>query len=250
MKDKPFITILLLFTLTGCGPTRRIETGGDWTGYHYSYFCPAYRFSDHAKRATQLSILNANPIWMADANCQTAVTKAKEYIKQRAGSDFLATVRFEDIDITYADSAERFKNKHPQYDLSKCGETKYYVRFLFHPQAHIDYCFGIALNAQFEMISTFDIPDKNKSPGFMHIIKPLEAYGIAKKEHKTLIKPLESIELTYDTALNYFVWEIEGKRKLIGRADYEVGMVNVNATTGKVIHSANIKGRRLINPSF
>lgn len=248
---KHLLYILTFLTLASCKMTNKIVVGGDWTGYDYSYFCPAYSFSENGKFSGRLDILGTNHISLAPKDYQEALNKARAYINERGGSAFLNALLLNDMDITFKDSIENFKNKRPLYDLEKCGQTKYYIRFLYNPSKEIEYRFGIALTKDFKIISKPQFPDIKSSPDFSKTISPQTALQIAKNKHKSLIRPVKNIELTYDEQLNYFIWEIESERKTKDNPyEYETGFVKVNASSGQIIENGIRKGRIIINPSF
>lgn len=231
--------------------TSKIVVGGDWIGYDYSYFWPCYSFGENGKISDRLDILNTNHISLAPKDYQEALNKANSYIIERGGTDFLSAVTFQYMDITFIDSSENFKSKRPLYDLEKCGQTKYYIRFLYSPNKETEYRFGIALTENFKIISKPQFPDIKTSPDFSRIISPKTALQRAKNKHKSIIIPIKNIELTYDEQLNYFIWEIksEGKTK-DNPYEYETGFVRINASSGNIIENGIRKGRILINPSF
>lgn len=249
--NKQLQVIFLILFLTGCYATKHIVTGGDWTGYNYSYFCPSYRFSNTGTIQAKWDILNANNISLAEPNCNEAIKKTNEYIKAKGGMDFFNKLHLYDIDITYLDSASRFDNKRPLYNLDKCGDTKYYLRFLFSPDKNTNYRFGIALNNNYEVISKNVFPDYNTNPDFDKIIKPQEAYKIAFEKYKSLVNPLKSIELIYDERLNCFLWNIEREKEIKHNTyEYEIGFVKINADTKQIIDSGTYKGKMMIDHSF
>lgn len=243
--------ILIFLTTVSCKTTNKIFVGGDWTGYDYSYFCPHYSFGENGKVSDRIDILNTNHMSLAPTDYQKALNKAKDYINERGGTDFLNAITFNHIDITFKDSVENFKNKRPLYNLEKCGQTKYYIRFHYNPNKETEYRFGVALTNDLVIISKPQFPDIKTSPDFSRVISPRKALSIAKKKHKSLISPIKRIELTYDEQLNYFIWEIksEGKTK-DNPNEYEIGFVRINASNGKIIENGIKKGRILINPSF
>lgn len=247
---KHWIYILLVFSLFACKTYKKIGTGGDWTGYEYSYFCPAYSFSETGKMYHPLSILDANHISLAGTDCQVAIDTAKEHIGKRGGASFLGHSKFSSIDITYLDSSAKFLNKRPLFDLKKCGSTKYFIQFLYQPSKHIAYRFGIALNAQFEVISKPCFPDVSVTPNFDQLIGPLKAFRMAKKQNRELLLPLEKLELIYDSKLNCFVWEMQSGVRELEKPKYEYGILKMEAHTGKSLDKMNIIGRRQITPDF
>lgn len=243
--------ILTFLTLASCNTTNKIVDGGDWIGYDYSYFCPCYSFSENGTAYERLNVLDVNHISLAPKDYQEALIKARAYINERGGASFLQSVSFNYMDITLKDSINNFKNKRPLYDLEKCGQTKYYIRFLFNPSKEIKYRFGIALTKNFEIISKPQFPDIKISTDFSKIISPRTALQKAKNKNKSLIKPVKSIELIYDEKLNYFIWEIRSKAKTEESPyEFEVGFVKINASSGQFIENGFRKGRILISPSF
>ncbi len=250
MKHTIFIVILLIYF--SCKPGHKVVSDNDWNGYHYSYFCPAYCFSETGKLGGHLDILNPNHISLVPENGKKAIEEAKQYLRTRGGVEFLNKASFYDIDITYLDSLNKFNNKSPLYNLEKCGETRYFVRFLFKPMGKTEYRFGVAMNDQFQVISKPVFPDHHKHPGFHNIISPDAAIGAAKKKHASWIEPIESIELIYAENLDCFVWEIISERKFKKGHPYEFkqGYVDVNANTGKKIDTGSIKGNIIVNPHF
>jgi hypothetical protein len=242
------ITIILL--LTSCSIKQKIEVGGDWSGYDYSYFCPSYCFSENGGKSNNLNVLDANHISLAGIGCNIAIEKANEYIKQRGGQVFFNKLVFYDIDITYLDSVKRFDNKRPLYNLDKCGETKYYIRYVFLQERSELYRFGIALNEKLEVISKKSFPDINRNPEFYNVINPYKAYRIAIKKNKSIIKPIKSIELVYEENTDSFVWELIKEEDNDNQNEYEIGMIKINATTGEILNTSNNKGKRIINKSW
>ena len=248
---KPKLFVLTLLLLVSCRTTNKIVVGGDWIGYDYSYFCPCYRFGENGEKAEQLNIFGTNHLTLANVEYKHALSEARKFIEERGGKTFLDAVLFIDIDITFKDSVENFKNKRPLYDLDKCGQTKYYLRFLFKPCKKVEYRFGIALTDDYKVISKLQFPIEKNSPEFSKIISPTNALHIANNTHKNILRPLESIELIYDEQLNYFIWEIESEGKINNNPTvYETGFVEINATSGQITGSGIRKGRIIIQPSF
>jgi hypothetical protein len=249
--QKILIITAIIFTTISCSTIKEVETGGDWSGYDYSYFCPAYTFSEKGQTSEKWDILNANHISMASKDYKTALDTIENYLKGRGGLDFFNKVKLYDVDITYFEHANDFKNKSPLYDLEKCGETKYYFRFLFRGGKDIDYRFGIALNDKNEIISEHSIPNHNNNPHFSNIITPRKALKLAKQYNDSLVIPLESIELIYDKKSNCFAWDIDQEMKspkTSGKVDY--GFVKLNGETGEIIDSGKRTGRVHINHSW
>jgi hypothetical protein len=132
MEKKIIYIVLLVLTLfTSCISTKSLKIGGDWSGYEYSYFCPAFKFSETGKASQELDVLNANSIDVVREEVDKVQEVIKNYIIEQSGTNFYEKLIFDDIDITFLDSLECFKNKRPLYDLEKCGNTKYFVRYLF-----------------------------------------------------------------------------------------------------------------------
>jgi hypothetical protein len=224
--------------------------GGDWIGYDYSYFCPAYSFSVNGTISEPLNISGTNHISLAPNDCQEALNKARAYINERGGMTFSTSVSFINMDITFKDSIENFKNSRP-LNLEKCGQTKYYIRFLYNPSKEIEYRFGIALTEDFEIISKPQFPDIKSCPDFSKTISPKTALQIAENKHKSLLNPVKSIALTYDEQFNYFIWVIRSEEKMKNYSnEYETGFARVNASSGLIIENGITKGRFLISPSF
>jgi len=251
MDRQLLITSIILLTLTGCSTLGKIETGGEWIGYNYSYFCPAYSFSAKGQKSKKWDIVYTNHISMAGQDYLDALKIAEDYIKNRGGKNYYDNVKFVYVDITYLDSADNFKNKGPLYDLDKCGDTKYYFSFLFSGGQNIKYRFGIALNDKNEIISEHIFPNQLTNPDFDKIISPSKAIRLAKNHNGTLVTPLETIELVYNKDNNCFVWDLEQEMKLpksSRKVDY--GFMTLNAKTGQIIDSGKRTGQVHIHPSF
>jgi hypothetical protein len=247
---------------SGAISAQEIRMDDDGLHHDYSYFCPAYIFSYEGKTNPKLDILEANNISLAGADCLIAIEKAKEYIVKNRGAEFLNHVDFERINITYLDSADAFTNldfylkKVPRYDLSKC-KAKYFVNFMFHSDKTEFYRFGVAMNEEFEILSPLLLPDNKTNPDFYKVIEPQEAYKIALKKHKKLIKNAKSIHFYYEEELNAFVWDITGQReeekpksKTQTRIDINYGFVRINAVTGEILYAARDKGYVMICPRY
>ena len=236
-----------------CNTTDKIVSGGDWNGYDYSYFCPSYCFGEKGKTAGRLDVLNINHLSLASKDYLNAIEVSKKYICERGGTAFLNNVYFVDIDITYLDSLENFKNKRPLRNIEKCGQTMYFIRFLFKPERNTEYRFGIAMTEKFNIISTAQFPDSSTTPDFDRIVTPTDAFKTAKKEHHALVTPLKSIELTYDEKLDCFIWEIKSEGTFNDKNkphEYETGYVLVNASTGKIMENGIRTGRVIVDPAF
>jgi hypothetical protein len=135
----------------------KVVPGGDWSGYDYTYFCPAYRFSDTVSAASRWSILDDNALSLVRAQHDKAFDAVRTHIQSRSG-DFYDKLVFEDVDIVYVDSVVQFDRRSPSINMKKCGRTRYYFRYRFVPFAGADYRIGIALNDSLEVISRPDLP--------------------------------------------------------------------------------------------
>lgn len=247
--------LLSIFTgvtlLSGCTISQKVETGGDWVGYDHIYFCPAYCFSEQGQPSKSLHIIACNHISNIDTNFTTTLDVVEAYIRARGGQEYSTNSKFAYAHVTYLDSAENFRNKHPQYDTTKCGETKYYVRFQFSPKPNVNYRMGFALDKRNQIISSPNFPKGNSNFNPANVISPSEAFRIAKRHNKKIVIPTESIELVYDSVENCFVWDIVQEMKpqsKSGKVPY--GFMEINAHTGEIMQVGTRTGMVLINPSF
>jgi hypothetical protein len=231
-----------------------MKAGGDWSGYNYSYFCPAYSFGPHGSRKVPLDILNANHISLCrDKGYQKAREIVDSYLRRRGGAGFNSKLTFYDVDITYLDSQRKFDDKRPLYDLEKCGAIRYYFRFLYKPDKITEYRFGIALDSFNQIISPASFPNYEAHPHFDKLIPAFKAYKAVVKTHREFVYPLESVELEYNGTANRFEWVIQQKKIPHPRAlsySYKTGYVKVDANTGLTVDSGYSEHTVISEPVF
>lgn len=234
--NKLQFTILLFPLLVACSVNRKIDKSPkERLGYNDSSHCPAYSFSQNGSKLAKWYKHRDNHISMADKGYLASLRKARDYIKNRAGQKFSDQTKLYNFYIAYPDSIDKFnRNSWYNYDLEKCGDVKYWFRFIYTDQRNIYYMFRIAMNDKNEIVSSHRIPDVNKSPDFSNIITPNEAYKLAKKYCDSLVRPLNLIRLAYNNDINCFVWSLERKVDWRKSSDYH-GQINVNARNGKIL---------------
>ncbi len=210
-----------------------VVPGGDWSGYDYTYFCPAYLFSDTASVSSNWSILNDNALSLVRAQHNRAFNAVCAYMKSRSGG-FYDKLTFEDVEITYADSVAQFDGRGPSVDMEKCGRTKYFFRYRFTPFAGADYRIGIALNDSLEVISAPDFPSNKRGVTFWNVIPPGSAVKSALSHRPTF--HVGEIELEYNSDKDCFQWRInEGVPEPTQLGTQKFDYLEVNANTGKII---------------
>lgn len=237
--------------VSNSGPSNfNVVAGGDWVGYDYSYFCPAYKFSEGGQTSTPWSTLDANALSLVKAEHQKAFEAVEAYIRNRAG-DYFDQLVFDDVDITYSDSAALFVNKRPLYDMNKCGKTKYYFRYRFSPFSNVDYRIGIALDDKFSVISPYCFPASKRGTHFWEIITPDSAVRSALISFKNRIIPVGEVKLEYDQKLNCFSWRVEHDvPEGLNEGRHSFDFVNVNANTGKIAGHGSFRVSVVINRSW
>lgn len=249
----------IAIALAACSSSaiKEVKAGGDWSGHSYMHYCPEYSFSPVGKMYKPLNILDDNHISLAPPDAAMAVDKARDYIVDNAGKGFMMKTTFESIDINVKDSAAAFERKHPKYDLEKCANAKYYVRFLYSPAHETEYCFGIAMDVNYNVLSATDFPLVSRGLPPEKVIGPHEANRIAMKKHRNILTETDEARFAFNDSLNCFVWEIRGKEKPVTpvntkstRRDYKFGYVCINAHTGEILYYALNEGFAMVNPRY
>ena len=175
------------------------------------------------------------------------------YLRQRGGPNFVSKLTLYDVDVTYLDSQRKFDNKRPLYNLEKCGDVKYYFRFLFRPDKLTEYRFGIALDSFNQIVSPASFPNYKANPHFDRLIPPIKAYKMIVKSHRHLVYPLKSIELEYNGIEGRFEWVIKQKKFENSNAlvySYETARVKVDANTGLVVDTGHDLHTVISDPQF
>lgn len=242
MIRKGFL-LLSILVFTGCSTAiNRITHNGE-SGSSYLPLCPVLVYSADGPLQPKPTEFNRH-ISQAGPDVQTAIEKAKSYIKGRGGNEFAEKVVFSSAAVVFRDSADVFRKKYyGNYNAAECGATAYWVTFEFTPYPEADYSFVVAMDEKFELSDDLEFPHQRNGSGFYTILPPEKAAKTALRKYRNLLKNAEYAYLDYSKELGGFVWEIGGKRKHSGRdfREYESWRVSVDAETGKVVGTAMVR---------
>jgi hypothetical protein len=191
-----------------CISQDKITSGGDWSNYDYTYFCPAYNFAYNGNKDKEWSTVS-DPIDINLVGKQIFPLKKKieSIIKRFAGEEFYSKIKFCSVDIVYLDSLEKFEDRMPSCNMNKC-KAKYFFNYLFSPVEGARYNIGIAVNKDWKIVSKFNFPSKkdyqvvDTSLTICKIVKIAESF-------KSRILPIKSIRLDFEPNENKFYWVVE-----------------------------------------
>lgn len=199
--------LLFLFLISFSQLLKAQDTlGGDWINEKSAFYCPCYCFSPTGSLKMPWSILTPNPISLVEDKIKPIKENVENYIIERGGEEFFRKLKFCNVDVVYLDSISKFESKKPEVDISKCGQTKYYFRYIFEPTNDVKYKIGIATNYNGGVISKDLFPDKNFNLDFHNILSKKQ---IIKKIRRK--KKIDRIEFYYNSATNKFYYSIRKK---------------------------------------
>lgn len=226
---------LLLIGCSSANMAKKIGTGGGWASEHTRH-CPAYRFSEDGKMEEPKNAYKHYHISYAGDEGIAAIKRAKQYVLQRGGPDFMDKLTIEYIAITYPEKIDEFlKMDKDAYILSKC-EVRYYVEFMLTVAGSAKYRFGIYMDDELNHLHwPPEFPDYNINSDSCKIIAPERACKIAQQKHRHQLKDAQSMALEFDRDVKDFVWEIKGEEKDIPYRQVEYWIVKVHAATGQVV---------------
>lgn len=231
-----FFISLICLVVSSCSIRKKIEIGGDWSGRNSIFLCPTYLFTEKAEKRDKLVKIETNHVSLANKDFLVAREKVEHYIKQRGSLEFFNKLEFYDVEITSLDSLETLKNIS-SVGINKCGNTKYYFRYMFKNGAGISYRIGIALNEKYEVISKPSFPDHKLNSDFMQVLSPQKAHRMAMKHNRGLISPLEKMELLYDDARNCFVWHFTQAFSAEQGGDFDFGYMIIHSLSVELMKS-------------
>lgn len=212
-----------------------VVPGGEWSTYDYTYFCPAYKFSETGQASTPWSILNANSLAMVKQSHQHAFNATESHIRSIAG-DFFDELVFDDVDIVYSDSSLAFDNKLPLYDAEKCGISRYFFRYRYHPFRDVEYRIGIALDADLNVISRACFPAISAGYVPSEIISPKLTARTASSQLGSHILPIGDLQLRYDEQIGAFVWHVKQRAPTkLKDGEHWLQYAEFNAHTGVLV---------------
>ena len=226
---KNIFLIVLVIISTSCATKKHLKTGGDWSGYNYSFFYPKYTFSERAKLNPKFSISEENNISLINKDFNIIQDKAKKIIIDSCGLDIFSKIKFYDIDVTYWDSILNFNSVKQNINETKCTNTKFYIRYLLHYKKMKVYCFGLAFDNNYNLISPLDLPRQIET---FKIINPKTALVKARLLTFSLFRKRNKIELIFNAINNRFDYKWTGEyifNKKLKKS------VTLNATTGKML---------------
>lgn len=235
------LLLLCILVITACSTTHIRETGGgDWQ-YEYTSDCPSYTYYSDGTITTSEFVLNKEPIAKQLPDIMPIVEKAREYIKEQGGEEFLKRVEYKSVTFTLKDSVAAWNNRSTKYYTGvNCDVTRYSVMFTFRPFPATEFDIAVPLDGALNLVEEPHFPEAG-NPDFHKIIPPQKAFRIAKRKYSRLLKKAESIALEYSGELHRFIWVVYGEaesRKFIldiyeGYYD-EYWAVKIDAVTGSI----------------
>jgi len=240
---KKVLLLLWIPVLTACSPAHIRETwGGDWV-YEYTSDCPSYTYYRDGEITTSEFIPNKEPIAKQLPDVTPIIEKARDYIREQGGEEFLKMVEYKSVTITMKDSVESWSRKRStkHYSREGCGLTKYSVMFSYKPFPETKFDIAVPMDEGLDLLEELHFPAASTDPDFYKIIPPEKAYRIAARKHSRLLKKIEYTELEYSRELHRFIWVVYGEtdtRKFVHN-DYpgyydEYWVVRVDAITGHI----------------
>ena len=243
-KMKRLIVIFFILgfnnSFSQCIAKEKIQVGGDWSSYDYTYFCPTYEFSLNGDTSKNWSILNPIHIRQITKLILPVKDSVEKRIREYAGDDFYSRMKFHSVEIVYKDSIKKFAGRQPRCISRKC-KAKYFFYYIFSPDNQATYNIGIAVNKKGEIISDFKFPAKNEYKPIDSSLTVCEIIKIAKQFNKD-IEPIDEVKFDYDETTKRFYWLVsqekykkDGNIVFIKQGINEFNQVIIDAVDSKQI---------------
>lgn len=161
------------------------------------------------------------------------LSKAKEFIVDRANEGFYEKLKINQVDVNYPDSVKIAYKDQSLYHLSNFN-ISYWITYTYSDK-NIEYGFGLEFDKNGKMISENKFPDfsKNKDADILSDI--CTALSIVKADKRFSKKEIDNVELAYFDDTNSFCWLIKEKLKLeCGTTQYSLDVFYINANTSKL----------------
>jgi len=201
-----FLCVCMQMDIHGqCIDRDKITCGGDWSGYDYTFFCPAYCFSYDGDSSGHWGILNNKiDIRQAPPVVYTLKKKLEDSILSYAGTAFFSRLRFYSVDVVFWDSAAKFTPRVPACSAQKC-KAKYYFSYEFRPDSIAQYHIGVALDSLGNVVSKFNFLPAKK---YRSIDTSFTYCGLIQSARKAQpgIDPIKEIKIDYDEKKERFYW--------------------------------------------
>jgi hypothetical protein len=187
-----------------CLEDEKVEYGGDFNSYNYTYFCPFYSFKYHGETSTKWDFLNPVDIMQISSTLFPVKKKVEYQIQDYAGESFFSRLEFSSVDVVYPDSVKKFEGRMPEVDMSNC-KAKYYFFYVFRADVQAVYNIGFAVNEKGAIISPYDFPSKGYYRPIDTTLTVCKALEIARKANPKL-GPIDKVTFDYDVKAKRFYW--------------------------------------------
>ena len=208
-----FIISNQLTGLSQCIDKEKITYGGDWGFTDYIHRCPTYSFAFDGDTSKNWNTLN-DPIdiMQAPKNILPLKQNVENKIKEFAGESFFSKLKFDEVEVVYADRLKAFLDSGRQDVTLKYCKAKYFFYYNFIQDTLMRYNIGIAVNAAGKIISPFSFPSKKDYKPFDTSFTYCKLINIARQVKKD-IEPIESISLEFDSETRDFYYLVTEKIK-------------------------------------
>ncbi len=208
-----FLTLLFLLTslnmLAQCIPAKQIKVGGSYQSDSFIDYCPYYNYMVNAEKQTTGYHYTSRPIDLVPANFQKVKENLENNLIKRVGKDLVDRLKFKGVSISAYDSIRKFESRYPVVDMSRCF-TKYFFYYDFVPVEGVNYCVGIAVNDNQQIISNLPLPQTEEKLAIDYSVDICKILEIAK-ETGTKIEPIDFITFEFDFDKQEFFWVVRQK---------------------------------------
>ena len=216
--------------LSQCIDKEKITYGGDWGFTDYIHRCPSYSFAFDGDTSKNWNTLN-DPIdiMQAPKNILSLKRYVENKIKEFAGERFFSKLRFDEVEVVYADRLKAFLDSGRQDVTLKYCKAKYFFYYNFIQDSLMRYNIGIAVNAAGKIISPFSFPSKKDYKAFDTSFTYCKLIDIARQVKKD-IEPIKSISLEFDSQTRNFYYLVTAKIKKEKEGLNYINQVKIDAS--------------------